>query len=122
MPRTKRKADEKRRAKTGRVTGRVKYLTRSHLIECSDLGVGWGYNRQVSERVAELHEADYPVTFAMPHHHRGGVPCEAHVRCVVEGPNRLFLTVDMPVEYYRHLPVARRRLPAALARRVRPLA
>lgn len=93
---------------TATASGRVKYFTRAHLIECADLGRKWGYNRQVDESVARVPEARYPVKIAMPHHHRQGVQCEEHVRCMVTGEGgQLIALIDLPVRYYLDLPVAR---------------
>lgn len=90
----------------------VKYFTRRHLIECARLGLKWDYNRQVSEKVRELPEANYPVIRTLVHQHRHFQPCEPHIRCGVGGPNGLIAFIDVPMWYYDKLP--QRRIPANL--------
>jgi hypothetical protein len=83
----------------------VKVFTRRHLVECAKLAHMWGFNRQLSDRVAELPEANYPVALTLLHRHRQGQPCEPHMRCRVLGPGeRTLAYVDVPLDYYQRLP------------------
>jgi len=84
----------------------ITYFTRKHLILASKLGIKWDYNRQVSERVAEIPDLKYPITVAMPHYHRHGVRCEMHIRCMIllEPLTQRVVFCDVPVKFFKKLP------------------
>lgn len=82
------------------------YFTRDLLIEAARLGIEWNYNRQLSERIAEVPDRKYKIEFCMPHHHRHFVKCEEHIRCVISlAPFRKTVVIcDMPVDFFLKLP------------------
>jgi hypothetical protein len=98
------------------------YFTRKLLIEASRLGLEWDYNRQLSERIAEVPDLKYPVELFFIHTHRYGQPCEPHIRCMIslEPFKKSVVFCDMPFEFFNKLP--RMRIPvthhAVSARRV----
>lgn len=79
------------------------YFSRTRLIEVARLGQKWNYNRQLDDSVKELPIARYPVVGTLPHHHRNGVRCEEHVRCLVAYQEGL-LIFDVPTVYFARLP------------------
>ena len=84
----------------------VPYFTRSLLIEVSRLGLEWDYNRQLSERIAEVPDLKYPVEFSFVHRHRHGQPSEPHVRSVIslEPVQGDWVIADVPTEFFDKLP------------------
>ena len=84
----------------------VRYFTRSKLIEASQLGVKWDFNRQVSESIAEVPDLKYPVVSSTPHTHRHGQLCEPHIRCVVSLGD-MNVIVDVPTDFFDTLPTQR---------------
>jgi len=86
---------------------RQKFFTRTDLVTAARQAEAWGYNRQLLlEPVEKLPNLDYPVTCAIKHRHRQGVPCEVHVRCMVYlGPPNgdAHIIVDVPTSFYRKL-------------------
>lgn len=87
-------------------TKKIPYLTRALLIKASRLGLKWDYNRQLSERIAEIPDHRYEVEFAMTHHHRHFMPCEEHIRCVISlTPFKQDVAFcDVPIEFFKKLP------------------
>lgn len=87
-------------------TKKIPYFTRALLIEASHLGLKWDYNRQISERIAEVPDLHYEVEIYMPHHHRYFKPCEEHIRCMIslEPFKQTVVFCDMPVEFFKKLP------------------
>lgn len=92
------------------------YFTRKLLIEASRLGLEWDYNRQLSERIAEVPDLKYPVELFFIHTHRCGQPCEPHIRCMIslEPFKETVVFCDMPFEFFAKLPKMRARIPARL--------
>jgi hypothetical protein len=84
----------------------IPYFTRDLLIEVSEKGLKWNYNRQISEQIAEVPDLKYPVIFHMPHHHRQFKRCEEHVRCVIslEPFSSNDVICDVPIEFFIKLP------------------
>lgn len=84
----------------------IPYFTRSLLIQASRLGLEWDYNRQLSERIAEVPDRRYPVEFHFVHTHRHGKACEPHMRCVItlEAIRDSVVIVDVPFEFFDKLP------------------
>ena len=93
----------------------AKYFTRQLLCEAAEKGEGWDYNRQLDpQAVATLPDLKFPVMHTLPHHHRAGEPCEEHMRCVVyvcrtpdDPAAGEHVVVDVPLDFYERLPVAR---------------
>ena len=87
-------------------TKKIPHFTRALLIEASRLGLNWDYNRQLSERIAEVPDHHYEVEISMSHHHRHFKPCKEHIRCMISlAPfKREFVFCDMPVEFFLKLP------------------
>lgn len=85
------------------------YFTRSLLIEVSRLGLEWNYNRQISERIAEVPDLKYPVDLHFIHTHRHGRPCDPHMRCVLslEPFKGVVVVCDMPFWFFNKLPKVR---------------
>ena len=88
----------------------TRYFTRNLLIEASRLGLRWDYNRQLSERIAEVPDRKYPVSLAFVHEHRHGLPSEPHVRCVIslEPFSDSVVVFDVPTEFFERLPRVRK--------------
>ena len=84
----------------------IRYFTRSKLIEASELGLKWDFNRQISKTIAEVPDLKYPVVLHLDHNHRHGHPCEPHIRCVVSLGD-MNMTVDVPTEFFKKLPTIR---------------
>lgn len=84
----------------------VPYFTRKLLIEVSRKGLEWDYNRQLSERIAEVPDLKYPVEMSFVHEHRHGLPSEPHIRTVIslEPFSKAFVVADMPIEFFDKLP------------------
>ena len=84
----------------------TRYFTRNLLIEASRLGLRWDYNRQLSERIAEVPDGKYPVVMSFIHRHRHGQPSEPHVRCLIslEPFSSACVICDMPTEFFEKLP------------------
>ena len=84
----------------------VPYFTRKLLIEASRLGLEWDYNRQLSERIAEVPDLKYPVENFFVHRHRHGQPSEPHIRTVIslEPFSNAFVVADVPTEFFDKLP------------------
>lgn len=84
----------------------IPYFTRKLLIQASRLGLLWDYNRQLSEKIAEVPDLKYQVEFHMPHHHRHFEPCEMHIRCIISlAPFKQDVVFcDVPVEFFNKLP------------------
>jgi hypothetical protein len=84
----------------------IPYFTRKLLIEASRLGLKWDYNRQISERIAEVPDLNYPVELWITHSHRHRRACEPHIRCMIS--LELFKSdvvfCDMPFEFFDKLP------------------
>jgi hypothetical protein len=82
------------------------YLTRSLLIEVSRRGHKWDFNRQLSERIAEVPGGNYPVELFFVHRHRHGEPSEPHIRTVIslEPFSNAFVVADVPIEFFDKLP------------------
>lgn len=87
-------------------TKSVPYFTRSLLLEVSRNGLEWDYNRQLSERIAEVPDLKYPVEMVLVHRHRHGQPSEAHIRTVISLKpfSNAFVVADMPTEFFDKLP------------------
>jgi hypothetical protein len=86
------------------------YFTRRLLIRASRLGLQWDYNRQLSERIAEVPDLMYPVELFFIHNHRHGQPCEPHMRCMIsleQFKKGLVVFCDMPFEFFAKLPKMR---------------
>lgn len=100
IPETRKANDMKKKPNT-------RYFTRRLLIEASRLGLRWDYNRQLSERIAEVPDRKYPVDLAFVHRHRHGQP---HVRCVISlGPVQDdWVICDVPTEFFEKLPRVRK--------------
>ena len=83
-----------------------KYFTRRHLIEVAHQGLAWDYNRQLSERIAEIPDGRFSVESSIVHSFRRGAPCEPHIRCVVSlAPHREgVVCCDVPIRFYEALP------------------
>jgi len=65
----------------------VRYFTRAALIEAANEAIKLDFNRQLEPaELRELPDALFPVIFHMPHFHRHFVPCEPHMRLMVELP------------------------------------
>jgi hypothetical protein len=92
------------------------YFTRKLLIEAARLGRKWNYNRQLSERIAEVPDLKYPVEFYFVHNHRFGRPSEPHIRCMISlAPfEDTVVFCDVPPEFFKKLPRKRTRRPAVL--------
>ncbi len=95
---------------------KVKYFTKSLLVEAARKGPKWGYNRQLATKaIRTLPELNFPVVHTLVHHHKGGKPTKPHVRCLValrtsENPNdgeTVYATVDVPTSFYEQLPIRR---------------
>jgi hypothetical protein len=100
--------------KTKRRASLIPYFTKKLLIEASRLGVKWDFNRQISERIAEVPDLNYPVVDFLFHDHRYGQPCERHIRCVIslEPFKEDVVFCDMPIEFFKKLPKMRWKKPA----------
>lgn len=65
----------------------MKYFSQAQLIVASLQAEKRGYNRQLeTDLIWKNTKASdkFPVLFSMPHEHAGGVPCDLHMRCIVE--------------------------------------
>ena len=91
-------------------------FTRKLLIEASRLGLKWDYNRQLSERIAEVPDLKYPVELFFIHTHRYGQPCEPHIRCMIslEPFKNDVVFCDVPFEFFAKLPKMRTKTPARI--------
>lgn len=87
-------------------TKTVPYFTRKRLIEVSKKGLKWDYNRQLSERIAEVPDLKYPVEMFFVHHHRHGLPSEPHIRTVISLKpfSDSLVIADVPTEFFNRLP------------------
>lgn len=87
-------------------TKTIPYFTRKLLIEVSEKGLKWDFNRQLSERIAEVPDLKYPVETFFVHHHRHGLPSEPHIRTVISlKPFKDSLVIaDVPTEFFNRLP------------------
>lgn len=81
------------------------YFTRAKLVAAARKAVVWDYNRQLDEpEVCRLPQGRYPVISSLWHEHRGGEPCELHVRCRVRLAAGETAMVDVPEAFYAGLP------------------
>lgn len=102
----KRKIASHANRSTSSAIPKIPYFTRKLLIEASEKGLKWDFNRQISEQIAEVPDLKYPVIFHMPHHHRRFKRCEEHIRCMIslEPFKKTFVFCDMPIEFFKKLP------------------
>lgn len=89
-----------------------KYVSFSELNELNEESIGLGYNRNLYfERVSEdLMEKCAVLTKVMLepvmiHSHKGGVPCEDHLRCIVHTSGFLSapLTLDVSIKSFKKI-------------------
>ncbi len=90
------------------------YFTRNHLIQASRLGLKWDFNRQVSDRIAEVPDLKYPVEVFLVHNHRHGVRSEPHIRCMIslEPFKDTPIICDVPTKFFEELPKIKSKRPA----------
>jgi len=83
----------------------MKYFTQAQLIVASLLAEKRNYNRQLeTNRIwTDTKATDkFPVLFSMRHEHAGGVPCDPHMRCIIE-VNGQSVQIDTDMEVYETL-------------------
>jgi len=83
----------------------MKHFTQTQLIVASLLAEKRGYNRQIETDLLwkNTKASDkFPVLFSMPHEHAGGVPCDTHMRCIIE-INGQSVQIDTDMEVYETL-------------------
>jgi hypothetical protein len=86
-----------------------RYVRRSHLCEIADNADRWNFNRKLDsedmQRLPENPDLVYLVAWSFPHEHRYGMPCEVHMRLVIDIQEMAFVA-DVPLDYFEKLPKA----------------
>ena len=74
------------------------------LCKIADLGIEWNYNRQLcSEKIRTIRKGSlYKVIGLLEHHHRNGVPCEVHMRMVIQLGETIGFA-DVPMDFFNNL-------------------
>ncbi len=83
----------------------MKYFTQAELIVACIIAERRGYNRQLeTDKIwSDTKPTDrFPVMFAMIHEHAGGLPVDAHMRCVIS-VNGDSVTIDTDMEIFELL-------------------
>lgn len=83
----------------------MKFFTQPQLIVACILAERRDYNRQLeTDKVwADTKPSDkFPVLMALPHEHAGGLPCDPHMRCVID-INGVSVQLDTDMEIYNTL-------------------
>jgi len=79
----------------------MKYFSQAQLIVASLLAEKRGYNRQLeTDLIWKNTKASdkFPVLFSMSHEHADGVPCDLHMRCIIEIDGQsVHLDTDMEI-------------------------
>ena len=88
----------------------IPVMSKQQLVDANQWAIEIGYNRAVEKDPLEKllnnydEETRFPILLSMPHEHKGGEPCETHMRCeIFLGPTGPKVLVDVDMDLFQRL-------------------
>jgi hypothetical protein len=80
----------------------MKTITKAQLQQIIERQDDWKYNRQVEAGILQSvpENAEFELRSTMRHAHKGGEPCEEHLRCALLRADKVLAFIDMPQTFY----------------------
>mgnify|MGYP003650023387 FL=1 len=88
----------------------IPVITKQQLVNANQWAIDIGYNRAVEsdplEKLLDNYDEEirFPILLSIVHEHKGGEPCEPHMRCeIILGPTGPKILVDVDMDMFQRL-------------------